>query len=35
MIFVDYERGSTTFRAYDSVTHRVHMMRNVMFNEEG
>jgi hypothetical protein len=35
MIFIGYERGSKVFRAYDPVTHRVHIARDVVFDEEG
>jgi len=35
MIFVGYERGSKAFRAYDQRTGRVHVTRDVIFNEGG
>jgi hypothetical protein len=34
MIFVGYERGTKAYRAYDPVTGRVHITRDVIFNEE-
>ena len=33
MIFVGYESGSKTYRVYDPVNKRVHVTRNVMFDE--
>lgn len=35
MIFVGYERGTKAYRAYDPVTRRVHVTRDVIFDEEG
>lgn len=35
MIFVGYERGSKAFQAYDPVTKRVHVTRDVIFDEGG
>jgi hypothetical protein len=34
MIFVGYERGTKAYRAYDPVTRRVHITRDVIFDEE-
>ena len=34
MIFVGYERGSKAYRAYDPVTKRVHVTRDVAFDEQ-
>jgi hypothetical protein len=34
MIFVGYEAGSMAYRAYDPVTKRVHITRDVVFDEE-
>jgi hypothetical protein len=34
MIFVGYERGTKAYRAYDPVTCRVHITRDVIFDEE-
>jgi hypothetical protein len=33
MIFVGYEEGSKAYRAYDPRTHRVHITRDVVFDE--
>jgi hypothetical protein len=33
MIFVGYERGSKAYRAYDPVAKRVHVTRDVVFDE--
>jgi hypothetical protein len=35
MIFVGYERGSKVYRAYDPVTRRVIVTRDVVFDESG
>jgi len=34
MIFVGYERGTKAYRAYDPVARRVHITRDVIFDEE-
>jgi hypothetical protein len=34
MIFVGYEPGSMAYRVYDPTTTRVHITRDVVFNEE-
>jgi hypothetical protein len=34
MIFVGYEVGSMVYRAYDPLTKHMHIMRNVMFEED-
>jgi hypothetical protein len=34
MIFVVYEPGSTTYRCYDPTTQRVHISRDVIFDED-
>lgn len=34
MIFVGYEHGSKTFRAYDPVAQHVHVTRDVVFDED-
>lgn len=34
MIFIGYERGSKAYHAYDPVTKRVHVTRDVVFDEE-
>ncbi|KAF0888573.1 hypothetical protein E2562_016042 [Oryza meyeriana var. granulata] len=34
MIFVGYEPGSKAYRAYDPVTRRVHISRDIVFDEE-
>ena len=34
MIFVGYERGTKAYRAYDPVTRRVHITRDMNFDEE-
>jgi hypothetical protein len=33
MIFVGYEEGSKAYRAYDPRTHRMHVTRDIVFNE--
>jgi hypothetical protein len=33
MIFVSYERGNKAFRAYDPLTWRVHITKDVVFDE--
>ena len=33
MIFIGYEYGSKAYRAYDPTTRRVHVTRDVVFNE--
>jgi hypothetical protein len=33
MIFVGYEKGSKAFRAYDPITKRVTITRDVIFDE--
>jgi hypothetical protein len=35
MIFVGYEPGSAAYRCYDPATNRVHVSRDVIFDEEG
>jgi transposase InsO family protein len=34
MIFIGYETGSKAYRAYDPVTHKVHVSRDVIFDEQ-
>lgn len=34
MIFVGYERRSKAFRAYDPVAQRVHVTRDLVFDED-
>jgi hypothetical protein len=34
MIFVGYERGTKAYRAYDHVTKRVHVTRDIVFDEQ-
>jgi hypothetical protein len=34
MIFVGYERGTKAYRAYDPVGRRVHITRDVVFDED-
>jgi hypothetical protein len=34
MIFVSYERVSKAYRAYDPITKRVHVTRDVVFDEQ-
>ena len=34
MIFVGYENGSKAYRAYDPITKRVHVTRDVVFDEQ-
>ena len=34
MIFIGYERGTKAYRAYDPTTRRVHITRDVIFDEE-
>jgi hypothetical protein len=34
MIFISYERGTKAYRAYDPVSRRVHITRDVVFDEE-
>jgi hypothetical protein len=34
MIFIGYESGSNAYRAYDPITKRVHVTRDVVFNEQ-
>ena len=34
MIFVGYETGSKAYRVYDTTTRRVHISRDVVFDEE-
>ncbi|KAG8089534.1 hypothetical protein GUJ93_ZPchr0011g28333 [Zizania palustris] len=34
MIFIGYEKGSKAYRAYDPVTRRVHVSRDVIFDEQ-
>jgi hypothetical protein len=34
MIFVGYECGSKAYRAYDPITKRVHVTRDVVFDEQ-
>jgi hypothetical protein len=35
VIFVSYESGSKAYRAYDPITKRVHVTRDMVFNEQG
>jgi hypothetical protein len=34
MIFVGYEPGSAAYRVYDPATRRVHISRDVIFDEQ-
>jgi hypothetical protein len=34
MIFVGYESGSKAYRAYDPIIKRVHVTRDVAFDEQ-
>jgi hypothetical protein len=34
MIFMGYEAGSMAYHAYDPMTKRIHITRDVVFNEE-
>jgi hypothetical protein len=34
MIFVGYEAGSMAYRAYNPTTKRIHISRDVVFDEE-
>lgn len=34
MIFIGYERGSKAYRAYDPTTGHMHVMRDVVFDEQ-
>jgi hypothetical protein len=34
MIFVGYEAGSKAYRVYDLATKRLHISRDVIFDEE-
>jgi hypothetical protein len=34
MIFIGYESGSKVYRAYDPITKRVHVTRDVVFSEQ-
>jgi hypothetical protein len=34
MIFLGYESGSKTYRAYDPIMKHVHVTHNVVFNEQ-
>jgi hypothetical protein len=34
MIFIGYERGTKAYMAYDPVTQKVRVTRDVVFNEE-
>jgi hypothetical protein len=34
MIFVGYESGSKAYHAYDPITKRVHVTRDVVFDEQ-
>jgi hypothetical protein len=34
MIFMGYEAGSMAYHAYDPTTKRIHITRDVVFNEE-
>jgi hypothetical protein len=34
MIFVGYERGTKAYMVYDPATRRVHITRDVVFDEE-
>jgi hypothetical protein len=34
MIFIGYESGSKAYRVYDPITKRVHVTRDVVFNEQ-
>ena len=33
MIFVGYEPGSKAYRAYDPMTRRIHISRDIVFDE--